>query len=82
MKKPQTFKLDPELIDELKHEAGVLNRPFNNYVEALLKDRPRKIKHKLFKQIISGNADNCYIRNKIGCHCTTECGYKKSMEEI
>ncbi len=34
------------------------------------------------EQIISGNADNCYIRNKIGCHCTTECGYKKSMEEI
>ncbi len=46
MKKPQTFKLDPELIDDLKNEAGILNRPFNNYVETLLKDRPRKLKRK------------------------------------
>jgi len=48
MKQSQTFKLDPELIQDLKNEAGVLNRPFNNYVETLLKERPRKMKRKNF----------------------------------
>jgi len=37
MKKLQTFKFDPELIEELKEEAILVKRPFNNYVEMLLK---------------------------------------------
>lgn len=39
MKQSQTLKLDPDLIKELKREAKKNNRPFNNYVEHLLKIR-------------------------------------------
>lgn len=41
MKQQQTFKFDAELISELKKEAKKAHRPFNNYVEALLKDRKK-----------------------------------------
>lgn len=36
MKKTQTFKLEPELIEKLKKLADKENRPFNNYVETIL----------------------------------------------
>lgn len=37
VKQSQTFKFDSELIEDLKYEADITNRPFNNYVENLLK---------------------------------------------
>lgn len=46
MKKPQTFKLDPDLIDKLKQLAEKDNRPFNNYVETVLKNHVEAIKKK------------------------------------
>lgn len=44
MKKPQTFKLDPDLIERLKKLAEKDNRPFNNYVETLLFEHVKKVK--------------------------------------
>jgi hypothetical protein len=42
MKKLQTFKFDPELIDSLNKEADKKHLPFNRYVENLLKSHPER----------------------------------------
>lgn len=44
MKQVQTFKFDPDLIDELKKESGSVSSPFNRYVENLLRTHPYRIK--------------------------------------
>jgi len=46
MKVPQTFKLEPELIESLKKLAEKDNRSFNNYVETVLLDHVKKSKKK------------------------------------
>lgn len=52
MKQMQTFKLDPELISELKKEAERMNRPFNNWVETILINRKiSKLTKENFKQL-------------------------------
>lgn len=51
MKQSQTFKFDPLLIKELKREAKKNNRPFNNYVEHLLKTRKTDSRIVLIKDI-------------------------------
>lgn len=28
------------------------------------------------------NTKNCYIRNKIGCHCKDSCGYEQTIIEV
>jgi hypothetical protein len=43
MKKPQTFKFDPKLIDKLKKEAKKVRLPFNRYVENLLYTHPKRV---------------------------------------
>lgn len=47
MKQVQTFKFDPDLIEELKSESGSVSSPFNRYVENLLRTHPYRIKRKL-----------------------------------
>lgn len=47
MKKPQTFKLDPELIEDLKKLAEKDKRAFNNYVEIALKSHVQGRKKKM-----------------------------------
>jgi hypothetical protein len=44
MKKPQTFKFDPDLLSDLKKEAGKALIPFNRYVENLIKTHPKRKK--------------------------------------
>lgn len=44
MKQVQTFKFDPDLIEELKSESGSVDSPFNRYVENLLRTHPYRIK--------------------------------------
>jgi hypothetical protein len=46
MKTPQTFKLEPDLIQALKALAVKENRSFNNYVETVLLDHVKKTKKK------------------------------------
>lgn len=42
MKSTYTFKLNPELLQELQKEAKKENRSFNNYVETLLMNHPER----------------------------------------
>lgn len=46
MKKSQTFKLEPDLIEALKKLSEKDNRSFNNYVETVLLDHVKKSKRK------------------------------------
>ena len=46
MKEKYTFKLDPELIEDLKEIAEKQNRPFNNLVETALKQFVKQNKKK------------------------------------
>jgi hypothetical protein len=46
MKKPQTFKFDPDLLIDLQKEAVNDLIPFNRYVENLLKTHPKRSKVK------------------------------------
>ena len=45
MKQSQTFKFDPDLIDDLNKEAKGIMIPFNRYVENLLKTHPTRNDH-------------------------------------
>lgn len=46
MKQVQTFKFDPDLIEELKKESVNVNTPFNRYVENLLIMHPYRMSKK------------------------------------
>ena len=46
MKQVQTFKFDPDLIEELKSESVTFNTPFNRYVENLLNNHPYRMSKK------------------------------------
>lgn len=42
MKEAYTYKLDKELLKDLKKEAKTVKRSFNNYVEVLLSTHPHR----------------------------------------
>lgn len=42
IKQSQTYKLDKELLNNLKKEAKTVKRSFNNYVEVLLSTHPHR----------------------------------------
>lgn len=44
-----TFKLLPDLLEELKIEAKNENRSLNNYVESLLISNPKRLKGIIIK---------------------------------
>lgn len=48
-KKPYLFKFDEELLEALKKEAKKEMRPFNNYVEVVLKKHITEATGKKFK---------------------------------
>ncbi|MFA5378181.1 MAG: hypothetical protein WC455_20680 [Dehalococcoidia bacterium] len=48
-KKPTGMRLSSDLIAELKAEAAVENRSLTNYVETILKNRPRAKETKMEK---------------------------------
>lgn len=50
MKQVQTFKFDPDLIEELKKESVNVTTPFNRYVETLLRTHPYRYKKKTVKK--------------------------------
>jgi hypothetical protein len=51
-------------------------------IEELITERIEETKVKKFSisDVRGSLPSDCYIRNKIGCHCIDECEYKKDLE--
>lgn len=69
---PSMEKEDSVEIDEAIRIIQEYAQSIRDHYEAKLKEKDAEI-----ERLKGQDFKDCYIRNNIGCHCNTECGYNK-----